>query len=106
MSHLEGDSGHADSDGLMKWLGGFTHAARQAFVVQASLPRGRLRTRIADELGWVARVPEQGFVALVGLKPPLHQRGEMAGAIASIAGLTRPLARAPNSRHHALPGGV
>ena len=61
VSHLEGFSGHADANGLMQWLGGFTHAPRQTFVVHGEpAAADALRTRITDELGWNVRVPEQG----------------------------------------------
>ena len=66
VSHLEGFSGHADADGLMKWLGGFSHAPRQTFVVHGEAAAAdALRTRIADELGWPVRVPEQGQTVTV-----------------------------------------
>jgi metallo-beta-lactamase family protein len=61
VSHLEGFSGHADADGLMQWLGGFAQPPRQTFVVHGEpAAADALRTRIADELGWAVRVPEQG----------------------------------------------
>jgi metallo-beta-lactamase family protein len=64
VSHLEGFSGHADADGLMAWLRGFEHAPRQTFVVHGELAASdTLRLRIADELGWPVRVPEQGSMA-------------------------------------------
>jgi metallo-beta-lactamase family protein len=61
VSHLEGFSGHADANGLMQWLSGFAQAPRQTFVVHGEpAAADALRTRIADELGWAVRVPEQG----------------------------------------------
>ncbi|MEO8806740.1 MAG: MBL fold metallo-hydrolase [Burkholderiaceae bacterium] len=64
VSHLEGFSGHADADGLMAWLRGFEHAPRQTFVVHGEpAASDTLRLRIADELGWSVRVPEQGSMA-------------------------------------------
>ena len=64
VSHLEGFSGHADADGLMDWLRGFEHAPRQTFVVHGDpAASDTLRLRIADELGWPVRVPEQGSTA-------------------------------------------
>ena len=66
VSHLEGFSGHADADGLMKWLGGFVEAPRQTFVVHGEpAAADALRSRIADELGWPVRVPEQGATVAV-----------------------------------------
>ncbi|MDP3822290.1 MAG: MBL fold metallo-hydrolase [Burkholderiales bacterium] len=64
VSHLEGFSGHADADGLMAWLRGFENAPRQTFVVHGEpAASDTLRLRIADELGWPVRVPEQGSTA-------------------------------------------
>ncbi len=61
VSHLGGFSGHADADGLMAWLRGFEQAPRQTFVVHGEpAASDTLRLRIADELGWPVRVPEQG----------------------------------------------
>ena len=66
VSHLEGFSGHADADGLMKWLGGFAQAPKQTFVVHGEpAAADALRTRIADELGWPVRAPEQGQAVTV-----------------------------------------
>jgi len=61
VSHLEGFSGHADSDGLMAWLRGFRAPPRQTFVVHGDpAASDALRVRIQDELGWPVRVPAQG----------------------------------------------
>jgi metallo-beta-lactamase family protein len=61
VSHLEGFSGHADSDGLMAWLRGFRAPPRQTFVVHGDpAASDALRVRIQDELGWAVRVPAQG----------------------------------------------
>ncbi|GAB4550162.1 MAG: MBL fold metallo-hydrolase [Rhizobacter sp.] len=59
VSHLEGMSGHADANGLLKWLRGFEKMPRQAFVVHGEpAASDALRSRIADELGWNVSVPE------------------------------------------------
>jgi metallo-beta-lactamase family protein len=59
VSHLEGMSGHADANGVMKWLQGFQKMPRQAFVVHGEpAASDALRSRIADELGWNVSVPE------------------------------------------------
>ncbi len=59
VSHLEGFSGHADANELMQWLRGFQHAPAQTFVVHGEpAASDTLRSRIADELGWRAQVPE------------------------------------------------
>jgi metallo-beta-lactamase family protein len=54
-------SAHADADGIMAWLRGFTQAPRQTYVVHGE-PNAAdtLRHRIEEELGWPARVPEHG----------------------------------------------
>jgi len=60
VSHLEGFSGHADANELMQWLQGFEQAPRETFVVHGEpAAADALRSRIADELGWRVRVPEQ-----------------------------------------------
>ncbi|MCE2914934.1 MAG: MBL fold metallo-hydrolase RNA specificity domain-containing protein [Rubrivivax sp.] len=59
VSHLEGFSGHADADGLMKWLGGFRAPPEHTFVVHGEPDAAdTLRLRIQDELGWRVSVPE------------------------------------------------
>ena len=61
VTHLEGFSGHADSDELMAWLRGLRAPPRQTFVVHGD-PQASdaLRVRIQDELGWKVRVPTHG----------------------------------------------
>jgi metallo-beta-lactamase family protein len=61
VEHLEGFSGHADSDGLMAWMRGLRKPPRQTFVVHGE-PQAAdtLRVRIQDELGWKVRVALQG----------------------------------------------
>ena len=61
ISHLEGFSGHADADGLMRWLRGFKQAPQQVYVIHGE-PQASdaLRCRIQDELGWRVRVPQHG----------------------------------------------
>ncbi|MBS0440353.1 MAG: MBL fold metallo-hydrolase [Proteobacteria bacterium] len=59
VSHLEGFSGHADANELMRWLGGFERAPAQTWVVHGEpAAADALRSRIGDELGWHANVPE------------------------------------------------
>ena len=63
VSHLEGLSGHADADGLVDWMRTLRRAPSQVFVVHGEpAAADALRLRIADELGWPARVPEHGSV--------------------------------------------
>ena len=61
VTHIEGFSGHADSDELMAWLRGFRKPPRQTFVVHGDPEASdALRVRIQDELGWAVRVPAHG----------------------------------------------
>ncbi len=54
-------SAHADANELMRWLGGFTRAPRQVFIVHGEPEASEaLRVRIGRELGWNAVVPRQG----------------------------------------------
>ncbi len=52
-------SAHADSNGLMRWLSGFSRAPRRVFIVhgepEASMA---LKARIDGELGWRSVIPE------------------------------------------------
>lgn len=53
-------SAHADSDELMRWLGGFQKAPRRVFIVHGEPDASEaLRERILRELGWPATVPLQ-----------------------------------------------
>jgi metallo-beta-lactamase family protein len=53
-------SAHADSDELMRWLGGFTRVPERVFIVHGeSNASEALRERIQRELGWHASVPMQ-----------------------------------------------
>jgi metallo-beta-lactamase family protein len=66
VSHLEGFSGHADADELLDWLRGQPEPPRQTFVVHGEPEASdALRLRIADELGWRARVPQHGETVAV-----------------------------------------
>ena len=66
LSHLEGLSGHADADELIEWLRGQPRPPRQTFVVHGEPEASdALRLRIADELGWKVRVPQQGETVAV-----------------------------------------
>ena len=54
-------SAHADADEVMRWLGGLASPPKETFIVHGEANASdALRHRIADELGWSARVPEQG----------------------------------------------
>jgi metallo-beta-lactamase family protein len=69
VSHLEGFSGHADSDGLMAWMRALRSPPEQTFVVHGEpAASDALRVRIQDELGWVVRTVEHG--ADIEIKKP------------------------------------
>ena len=61
VSHLEGFSGHADSEELMGWLRGFRKPPRQTYVVHGDPEASdALRLRIQEELGWSVHVASHG----------------------------------------------
>ena len=61
ISHLEGFSGHADREGILRWLRAFRRAPRETFVVHGDPEAAdALRLRIQDELGWRVHVPAHG----------------------------------------------
>jgi metallo-beta-lactamase family protein len=63
VSHLEGFSGHADSDELIAWLRTAAQAPRQTYVVHGEPDAAdAMRLRVRDGLGWPARVPQHGEV--------------------------------------------
>ncbi|WP_084399157.1 MBL fold metallo-hydrolase RNA specificity domain-containing protein [Henriciella aquimarina] len=54
-------SAHADSTEILRWLGNFTKAPEEAFLVHGEpAASDALRLRIVEELGWDATVPEHG----------------------------------------------
>lgn len=58
---LQSFSGHADSDELMAWMRGTTHAPRMTYITHGEPDAAdALRARIKRELTWPVRVPEQG----------------------------------------------
>lgn len=53
-------SAHADADEILRWLGGFSQAPRETFIVHGEPDAAdALRLRIKDELGWHCRAVEQ-----------------------------------------------
>lgn len=61
VSHLEGFSGHADSDELMVWLGRLGRPPQRTFVVHGEPDAAdALRMRIKDQLHWPVCVPQHG----------------------------------------------
>ncbi len=52
-------SAHADQHELLRWLGGFKAPPKECFVVHGEAESAdRFRLKIAEQLGWSARVPE------------------------------------------------
>lgn len=52
-------SAHADSDEVLRWLGGFERAPHMTYITHGEpLAADQLRLRIQDELGWSCAVPE------------------------------------------------
>ena len=64
---LESLSAHADSDQLMAWMAASPIAPAQTYITHGEPEASdALRTRIQRQLGWEARVPEQGETVDVG----------------------------------------
>jgi metallo-beta-lactamase family protein len=60
---IDGLSGHADKNELMRWLGGFREAPRQVFIVHGEPPAAQaLSGLIRQQLGWNAEVARHGQV--------------------------------------------
>jgi metallo-beta-lactamase family protein len=56
---LESMSAHADSNEIMRWLGGFTRAPRTTFIVHGEpIAMEALAATIGSKLGWTCRMPE------------------------------------------------
>lgn len=52
-------SAHADQHELLRWLGGFQSPPKECFIVHGEAESAdRFRRKIAEQLGWNARVPE------------------------------------------------
>ena len=55
---LDSMSAHADSNEIMRWLGGFKRKPAVTFLVHGeALPMDSLKARIERELGWTVRTP-------------------------------------------------
>jgi metallo-beta-lactamase family protein len=66
VSTLEGMSGHADGDEILRWLGALKTPPGQTFVVHGEPDAAdTLRLRIQDELRWTVRVPQHGEVVTI-----------------------------------------
>ncbi len=61
-------SAHADADEILRWLGGFSRAPKETFIVHGEPDAAdALRLRIKDELGWRSHAVEQGETATLDL---------------------------------------
>lgn len=59
VSQIEGFSGHADADELMRWLSQFRNPPKQTFVVHGERDAAdALRLRMHDQLGWAVNTVE------------------------------------------------
>jgi metallo-beta-lactamase family protein len=54
-------SAHADSQEIMRWLGGFKRAPRMTFLVHGEpLAMEALQVQIKNQLGWNTKMPQHG----------------------------------------------
>jgi len=61
IERLDSMSAHADSNEIMRWLGGFKTAPKRTFIVHGEpAPQDALAARITKELGWNVHAPGQG----------------------------------------------
>ena len=61
VERIDSMSAHADSNEIMRWLGGFKSAPKQTFIVHGEpAAQDALAARIKKELGWSVHAPEQG----------------------------------------------
>lgn len=61
IDRLDSMSAHADSNEIMRWLGGFTRPPKQTFIVHGEpVAQDTLAARISKDLGWAARAPQHG----------------------------------------------
>jgi metallo-beta-lactamase family protein len=58
---IDSMSAHADSEEIMRWLGGFKRAPRMTFLVHGEpVAMEALQVQINSKLGWSTRMPEHG----------------------------------------------
>jgi metallo-beta-lactamase family protein len=58
---IEGFSGHADRDELLRWAGAVKSPPRQAFIIHGEAAVAeRFRGTLGEKLGWKAQVPSPG----------------------------------------------
>jgi metallo-beta-lactamase family protein len=59
IDRIDSMSAHADSNEIMRWLGGFTRPPSQTFIVHGEpAAQDTLAARMQKELGWAARAPQ------------------------------------------------
>ena len=64
IGQLQSASSHADSDELLLWMKQLPSKPRQVFITHGEAAASEaLRVRVERELGWSAKVPEQGDAA-------------------------------------------
>jgi metallo-beta-lactamase family protein len=64
---LSGFSGHADQDGLVRWLSHFEAAPQQVFLTHGDAEAAEcLQQRIVGESGWPVKIPEYGEIVDLG----------------------------------------
>lgn len=58
---IESMSAHADSNEILRWLGGFTQPPRLTFIVHGEpAAMDALSATILDKLGWTTKMPAHG----------------------------------------------
>jgi metallo-beta-lactamase family protein len=68
---LDSMSAHADSQEILRWLGGFTIAPKMTFLVHGEIVAMQaLKTAIETKLGWKTKMPEHGET--VDLEPAVE----------------------------------
>ena len=61
IERIDSMSAHADSNEIMRWLGGFTAAPKRTFIVHGEpAAQDALAARITKELGWQVHAPQHG----------------------------------------------
>jgi metallo-beta-lactamase family protein len=59
IDRIDSMSAHADSNEIMRWLGGFTRPPAQTFIVHGEpAAQDTLAARMQKELGWAVRAPQ------------------------------------------------
>jgi metallo-beta-lactamase family protein len=59
IEQIESMSAHADSQEILRWLGGFRQPPRQTFIVHGEPPAMEaLQASVQSKLGWATKMPE------------------------------------------------